>query len=163
MAGTFALLHFVLRLRASLTSETIPMSTVTRIEPGYCAGFALRTPVRHNPNDLGLFIAMQLLTVTLPATFLAFNYIVYGRFVRNRVGPGYSFINPRKIALVFVLSDISTFMVQVWSYAFCFVRSWMVMLTLLLVGYRVLEVGSRPARAPLSSGRPSSSLASSCR
>ncbi|KLO17823.1 RTA1-domain-containing protein [Schizopora paradoxa] len=80
----------------------------------YMAGFVLRPVVRNNPTSEGLFIAMQLFLITSPATFLAFNYIIYGRFVRNRVGEGYTprFISPRKVALIFVTSDVTTFLIQ---------------------------------------------------
>ena len=47
-------------------------------------GFILRPVVKNDPTSEGLFIAMELFLITSPATFLAFNYIIYGRFVRNR-------------------------------------------------------------------------------
>lgn len=56
---------------------------------------------------------MQLFLVTSPAAFLAFNYILYGRLVRNRVGDQYSYIHPRIVARVFIISDVVTFMIQV--------------------------------------------------
>ena len=79
----------------------------------YSAGFFLRIPVASNPNSEGLFIVMQLMTVTSPAAFLAFNYIIYGRLIRNRVGASYSMIRPQIVAKVFVISDVTTFMIQV--------------------------------------------------
>jgi len=68
--------------------------------------------VKHNPTSEGLFILMEILLITSPATFLAFNYIIYARYVRNRVGVEYSPINPRRIAVMFVTSDITTFLIQ---------------------------------------------------
>lgn len=56
---------------------------------------------------------MQLLIVTSPATFLAFNYIVYGSFMCNRVGRDFCLIQPARLARVFVLSDFLTFVIQV--------------------------------------------------
>ncbi|KLO17830.1 hypothetical protein SCHPADRAFT_936671 [Schizopora paradoxa] len=78
----------------------------------YASGFALRPVVKHHSDSTGLFIAMQLLIITSPATFLAFNYIVYGRFIRNRIGRGYCLFRPTSIAKIFVFSDVLTFMIQ---------------------------------------------------
>ncbi|KLO17824.1 RTA1 like protein [Schizopora paradoxa] len=80
----------------------------------YMIGFALRPVVKNNPTSIGLFIVMQIFLVTSPAAFLAFNYIIYGRFVRHRVGDGYTpkFIPPRRLALIFLISDYSTFSLQ---------------------------------------------------
>lgn len=56
---------------------------------------------------------MQLLLVCSPGAFLAFNYIVYGRFIRHRIGDRFSAIKPRLVARLFILSDILCFLVQV--------------------------------------------------
>lgn len=62
---------------------------------------------------LGLFITMQFFLICSPALFLAFNYMVYGRFIRQRVGAKYCLIRPERITKFFILSDITTFGIQV--------------------------------------------------
>ncbi|KDQ62160.1 hypothetical protein JAAARDRAFT_170345 [Jaapia argillacea MUCL 33604] len=75
-------------------------------------GFFIRILLVSNPNSIGIYIAMQILIVCSPAAFLAFNYIVYGRFILNCVGRQYSLIRPEIVAKLFVISDITTFLIQ---------------------------------------------------
>jgi len=82
---------------------------------GSCAmavGFFLRFDLMSHQNSQGLFITMQVLIVCSPAAFLAFNYVLYGRFITNAVGSQHSFIRPDRVARVFVISDIVTFLIQ---------------------------------------------------
>ncbi|KAI5122985.1 hypothetical protein M0805_006863 [Coniferiporia weirii] len=77
-------------------------------------GFGLRFAVVLNQFSLGLFIASDLLIIISPATFLAFNYIVYGRLIQtfSTGQTRHSLIRPRIVARIFVLSDVMTFLVQ---------------------------------------------------
>ena len=79
----------------------------------YAIGFVLRPVVRANQDSLGLFVTMQLFIVTSPAAFIAFNYITFGRFLRTRVGDGYCFLRAEVVARVFILCDVTTFIIQV--------------------------------------------------
>ena len=54
----------------------------------------------------------QLFIICAPAAFLAFNYIAYGRLILY-IGAEHSVVKPQKIAKIFVISDISTFLLQV--------------------------------------------------
>ncbi|GAA97226.1 uncharacterized protein L969DRAFT_14685 [Mixia osmundae IAM 14324] len=73
-------------------------------------GFGLRILFRHDVTS-GVFIATNLFVVLSPAAFLAFNYITYGRLIRQ-INGNVSLINPRKVTRIFVASDIFTFLVQ---------------------------------------------------
>jgi hypothetical protein len=75
-------------------------------------GFFLRFVLVSNQNSTGLFIAMQVLILCSPGAFLAFNYILYGRFIVNTVGGKHSLIRPDRVARVFVISDVVTFLIQ---------------------------------------------------
>ncbi|KAG1799853.1 RTA1 like protein-domain-containing protein [Suillus plorans] len=75
-------------------------------------GFFMRIPMATNPNSLPIFMAQQLLTLLPPAAYLAFNYILYGRFIVHCVDRRYSWIKPEKVARYFVISDITTFLIQ---------------------------------------------------
>jgi len=109
LVGTGLAIRIALRLRDLRWGWCILVGTFA-----YMTGFVLRPVVKNNPTSEGLFIAMELFLITSPATFLAFNYIIYGRLVRNRVGEGYSlrFIPPRRVSTFFVISDVSTFVIQ---------------------------------------------------
>jgi len=76
------------------------------------AGFFVRIALDSSPNSMALFIVQQLFIITTPAAFLAFNYILYGRFIMNCVSREYSWIRPERVARIFVASDITTFLVQ---------------------------------------------------
>lgn len=75
-------------------------------------GFFLRYASKYSPNSLTLFALEGLFIICSPATFLAFNYITYGRFI-SHIGTEHSIVNPRKVAKIFVISDICTFLLQV--------------------------------------------------
>jgi hypothetical protein len=77
------------------------------------AGFFVRIGLLYSPDSLALFIVQQLFIITTPAAFLAFNYILYGRFIVGCVSREYSWIRPERVARIFVISDITTFLVQV--------------------------------------------------
>ena len=76
-------------------------------------GFYLRCDILSHQNSKGLFIAMQVLILCSPGAFLAFNYILYGRFIVSIVGRQHSIIRPDRVARVFVISDVVTFLIQV--------------------------------------------------
>lgn len=75
-------------------------------------GFFMRIPMAMNPNSLPIFMVQSLLTLLPPAAYLAFNYILYGRFIVNCVDRRYSWIKPERVARYFVISDITTFLIQ---------------------------------------------------
>ncbi|KAG2053077.1 hypothetical protein BDR06DRAFT_972547 [Suillus hirtellus] len=75
-------------------------------------GFFMRIFMAINPNSLPIFMVQQLLTLLPPAAYLAFNYILYGRFVANCIDRCSSWIKPEKVARYFVISDITTFFIQ---------------------------------------------------
>jgi len=80
--------------------------------PGEALGFTLRYVSKYKPDSSALFTVQQLCIVCAPAAFLAFNYILYGRFI-SYTGVEYSMVKPQKVATLFVISDVSTFMMQV--------------------------------------------------
>jgi len=75
-------------------------------------GFFVRIVLTSSPNSIGLFAIQQLFIIVTPAAFLAYNYIVYGRFIVKCVDPKCSSIRPDWVARIFVCSDIVTFLVQ---------------------------------------------------
>ncbi|KAF9360296.1 hypothetical protein BGX26_009875 [Mortierella sp. AD094] len=90
-------------------------------------GFFIRLTFNMKTVQLGPFIVMNCLVVISPSAFLAFNYMLYGRFITaidpkfgNDTKPGsrmersrFSFIPPLIVGRTFVISDILTFFVQI--------------------------------------------------
>ncbi|KAK3830844.1 MAG: RTA1 like protein-domain-containing protein [Linnemannia elongata] len=88
-------------------------------------GFFLRLMMDPDNFKLTLYIAQQGLVVISPSAFLAFNYLLYGRFI-IAIDPEfgvdkaqlkseksrYSFIPPRIVGRTFVWSDAITFFIQ---------------------------------------------------
>lgn len=81
----------------------------------YCEGFglAMRIPFRTSPHSRGIYIVQYLFVVLSPCAFLAADYILLGRLTlhlssNRHLRP----LNPRKITLIFVLSDVATFLIQ---------------------------------------------------
>ncbi|KAG1725074.1 RTA1 like protein-domain-containing protein [Suillus paluster] len=75
-------------------------------------GFFMRIPMAIYPNSLPIFLVQQLFTLLPPAAYLAFNYILYGHFIVDCVDRRHSWIKPEKVARYFVISDITTFLIQ---------------------------------------------------
>lgn len=74
-------------------------------------GFGLRYLSKSNPDSVGLFAIEELLIICAPALFLAFNYVTYGRLI-SYAGAQHSIVNPRRVAIIFVASDVFTFLLQ---------------------------------------------------
>jgi hypothetical protein len=93
-------------------------------------GFWLRIPLRTYQSNQPIYIVMYLFVVLSPAGFLAFNYILFGRFAAALQGTKPSlvkkqqeektlqtrskitFLPPRLIKIIFVTSDVVTFCIQ---------------------------------------------------
>ncbi|KAG0702973.1 RTA1 like protein-domain-containing protein [Suillus ampliporus] len=75
-------------------------------------GFFVRIPMGMYPNSLPIFMVQQLFILLSPAAYLAFNYILYGRFIVTCVDRRHSWMRPEKVARYFVISDITTFLIQ---------------------------------------------------
>lgn len=80
-------------------------------------GFFVRIVNASNQNSLVLYIIQQLAIVLSPAAFLAFNYILFGKFIARCVGPEHALIPAEKFGRIFVISDVVTFLVQVQAYS----------------------------------------------
>ena len=93
----------------------LPVNSCLTYSTGIGTGYIFLIAFSHSPNSIGLFIAYRILTVTLAALLLAFNYIIYGRLITSSVDPRHSFIQPQTVAKTFILVDLITFQAQVSS------------------------------------------------
>ncbi|KAK0544242.1 hypothetical protein OC845_005705 [Tilletia horrida] len=104
-------------------------------------GFFLRLLLREHQSSLGLFIIHDLCIILSPSSFLAFMYCLFGKMIiavdarfadesdaerqqrknrekgekkpaKKKVRSAYSFISPRTVAPIWVISDITTFCIQ---------------------------------------------------
>ncbi|KAG0247482.1 hypothetical protein BG011_001416 [Mortierella polycephala] len=89
-------------------------------------GFFVRIGLDPHDVSLILYIVQSMFIVASPSAFLAFNYMLYGRFIAAidpRFGSDksqskmeksrYSFIPPRIVGRIFIWSDITTFLIQI--------------------------------------------------
>lgn len=101
---------------SNLSSSHMPNQLNLRLV--YALGFILRIVLSVNEANLDsliLFILTQLIIICAPAAFLAFNYILYGRLLDGRVSPEFSIMRPSIVSRVFIISDVTTFLLQVRS------------------------------------------------
>ncbi|KAJ3485770.1 hypothetical protein NLI96_g4730 [Meripilus lineatus] len=78
----------------------------------FATGIALRFGLHANPESKGLYIIENLLVVLSPCGFIAADYVLLGRLATFLESGQYLLISPRRITLVFVLSDVFTFLMQ---------------------------------------------------
>lgn len=79
----------------------------------FCVGLGLRFGLHAQPESKGIYIAEYLFVVLSPCGFIAANYVLLGRLSRWLRCDRHLLIRPQKITLVFVMSDVITFLVQV--------------------------------------------------
>jgi hypothetical protein len=65
------------------------------------------------PESHGLYIVEYLFVVLSPCAFIAANYILLGRLARRLNCSQYLLVPANRITLVFISSDITTFLIQV--------------------------------------------------
>ena len=76
-------------------------------------GYGTRIPLVSQPiGQTGLYICMTSCLIIAPVFYAAIEYLLYGRLV-HLVGAQYSFIKPKLIAWVFIISDVLSFFIQV--------------------------------------------------
>ncbi|TCD68518.1 hypothetical protein EIP91_010574 [Steccherinum ochraceum] len=78
----------------------------------FAIGLALRFGLHAQPESKGIYIAEYLFVVLSPCGFIAANYVLLGRISRWVRGDDHLWISPRRITLVFVMSDVVTFLIQ---------------------------------------------------
>ncbi|KAG2107899.1 RTA1 like protein-domain-containing protein [Suillus discolor] len=78
----------------------------------YVIGFGFRFALHYNPDSLVIYIVEYLLIVLSPCFFIAANYVLLGRLARD-IGCTYQVLLPvRRLTLIFILSDVTTFVIQ---------------------------------------------------
>ncbi|EJD37898.1 RTA1-like protein [Auricularia subglabra TFB-10046 SS5] len=78
----------------------------------FSEGLAVRFILSHNPRSLAAFIAQSTLVVLSPCAFIAADYMLLGRLAKHLGQERHMLILPSRITKIFVLSDVTTFLVQ---------------------------------------------------
>lgn len=78
----------------------------------YALGFAFRFALHRSPDSLGIFISEDLMIVLSPCFFIAANYTLLGRLAGEIDCAHHVLLPVRRLTLIFVLSDVTTFVIQ---------------------------------------------------
>ncbi|KAI0789774.1 RTA1 like protein-domain-containing protein [Abortiporus biennis] len=78
----------------------------------FAAGLGTRFGLTLHPDSKAIYIVEYLLVVLSPCGFIASNYVLLGRISRWLKCDKYLLIPAKKITLVFVISDVVTFLIQ---------------------------------------------------
>ncbi|KAG1815472.1 RTA1-domain-containing protein [Suillus subaureus] len=78
----------------------------------YALGFAFRFALHHSPDSLEIFISEDLMIVLSPCFFIAANYTLLGRLAGEIDCAHHVLLPVRRLTLIFVLSDVTTFVIQ---------------------------------------------------
>lgn len=78
----------------------------------YVIGFGFRFALHYNPDSLGIYIAEYLMIVLSPCFFIAANYVLLGRLAKEIGCVDHVLLPVRRLTLIFVLSDVTTFVIQ---------------------------------------------------
>ncbi|OBZ80079.1 Protein RTA1 [Grifola frondosa] len=81
-------------------------------EYAWAVGFGVRFGLHSNPDNSGIYIVEYLFIVLSPCAFIATEYVILGHIARYIKCDKHVIIPPRRITLVFVLSDVTTFLMQ---------------------------------------------------
>ncbi|KAG1755634.1 RTA1 like protein-domain-containing protein [Suillus lakei] len=90
----------------------IANNALTAVAFVYVIGFGFRFALHYNPDSLGIYIAEYLMIVLSPCFFIAANYVLLGRLAREIDSVHQVLLPVRRLTLIFVLSDVTTFVIQ---------------------------------------------------
>ncbi|KAF8076467.1 RTA1-like protein [Lyophyllum atratum] len=78
----------------------------------FAFGLGTRFALHVHPESQGWYITEYLFVVLSPCAFIAADYVLLGRLASHLASAEYLLVSPRKITIVFVSSDITTFLIQ---------------------------------------------------
>lgn len=78
----------------------------------FALGLGLRFGLHTNPRAKNLYIIEYMFVVLSPCAFIAADYVLLGRLARHLDADHRLLVSSRKITIVFITSDISTFLIQ---------------------------------------------------
>ncbi|KAI0374517.1 RTA1-like protein [Pilatotrama ljubarskyi] len=78
----------------------------------WAVGFGTRFGLHTQPDSQSIYIAYYLFIVLSPCAFIASEYMLLGRLARYLKSHRHLLIPPQRITIVFVASDVTTFLIQ---------------------------------------------------
>ncbi|KAL0574678.1 hypothetical protein V5O48_007294 [Marasmius crinis-equi] len=78
----------------------------------FAFGLGTRFALHEHPQSKGWYIVQYLFVVLSPCAFIAATYVLLGRLARYLNCDRHLLVSPRRITLIFVASDIITFLIQ---------------------------------------------------
>ncbi|KAJ6490400.1 RTA1-like protein [Mycena vitilis] len=78
----------------------------------FAFGIGTRFGLHTHPESKGIYIIEYLFVVLSPCAFIASEYVLLGRLARFLSCDKHLMVSPRRITIVFISSDITTFLVQ---------------------------------------------------
>ncbi|KAJ7240330.1 RTA1-like protein [Mycena haematopus] len=78
----------------------------------FAFGIGTRFGLHSHPESKGIYIIEYLFVVLSPCAFIASEYVLLGRLARYLECDKHLIVNPRRITIVFISSDITTFLIQ---------------------------------------------------
>jgi len=88
------------------------IKTIFSVLAAYVAGFGCRFGLHYKPESEAIYIAEYLFIVLSPCAFIAANYILLGRLSRHISCTDHVLLPIQRLTVVFVSSDITTFLIQ---------------------------------------------------
>ncbi|KAG8899807.1 hypothetical protein FRB99_006438, partial [Tulasnella sp. 403] len=79
---------------------------------GYCIGLCLRYGLHKDPRSTSLYIPQYMFIVLSPCAFIAAVYVLLGRLATHLNAGRHLVVPARRVTLVFVASDFTTFLIQ---------------------------------------------------
>ncbi|KAF9224831.1 hypothetical protein BS17DRAFT_766187 [Gyrodon lividus] len=74
--------------------------------------YALGFGIHDYPDSLAIYIVEYLYIILSPCAFIAVNYVLLGRLSRNVSCGAHVLVPAHRLTLIFVLSDVTTFLIQ---------------------------------------------------
>lgn len=113
-AIAFALIMLVALIQTFMTWRIGGKFMLAMVVAAYTfsVGIGLRFGLHAQPESKGIYIAEYLFVVLSPCGFIAADYVLLGRMSRWLKCDAHLWIRAKRITLVFVLSDVVTFLIQ---------------------------------------------------
>lgn len=93
--------------------QSIPQLFTYARWTAFAVGLAARFGLARHPESKTIYGIEYLFVVLSPCAFIAADYILLGRMARHLDCARYLIVPARKIAIIFIASDITTFLIQV--------------------------------------------------
>jgi len=78
----------------------------------FAIGFACRFVLHVKPDSRGIYIAEDFFVILSPCAFIAADYVLLGRLATYLGSGKHLLVSPSRITITFVISDITTFLIQ---------------------------------------------------